>query len=402
MPEPKIQYEKCSTLNASTTRHYGFNLTVDDMSSQQWRFIDSAPVESRGRFRGEVTVDRGDLFQASDIEVRVIIASNDNADLENVVFHSTKSALDLEYAVTDKSHVCTDVQVLIYLRPWPKRLLHVLEIRSEILHIALKDKLDWHIDNLVVHTSHGDSTYDASHRIDPLVVQNVSVSSISGYIFGKYVANGNLKLQNEHGQIGCFLLPLYGRPFKPESISVSTVSGNIHVETAWGYPHWPAQPYTHVTNIHSIDGEVWTYIPHGSVTNISSIGSILATRLQPFGTAAPTDQSEFYTYSGDSGADNIILIDDANPDSLKGRYNPLSNTISRHFHGSGMLRLRYPYSWLGNMEAQIEEGSLDFDSSALEDLERGEGYVKARRGKTGESQLGVQVGVGELSIKLGL
>lgn len=268
------------------------------------------------------------------------------------------------------------------------------------MDVTLKDKLNWHINNLVVHTSHGDFNYNSKHWTDP--AHNVTVSSLTGFIFGKFAPNGNLKLQNEEGPIGCLLIPVRGRTFTPETISVSTVSGNIHVEAVWNYPNWPAQPYTHVTNIHTMGGELWAYIPHGSVTNLSSISSILATRLQPFGAASSTDQSEIYTYSGRSGAEYYVRIDDPKPESLEGRHNPLSNTISKHYLGKGTLKARYPYSWFGSMEAQIREGTLNFDSSALDEFERGEKYVKARKGTKGKSQLEVQVGEGELNMLLGL
>lgn len=96
-------------------RRYAFNLTTEDIASQRWSFLDSAPAESRGRFRGEVTVSHGDPFQFSDIEVHAIITSNDKADLENVIFHPTDSELGLEYEITNKSDICTDVQVFVYL-----------------------------------------------------------------------------------------------------------------------------------------------------------------------------------------------------------------------------------------------------------------------------------------------
>ncbi|KAH8726884.1 hypothetical protein GQ44DRAFT_678704 [Phaeosphaeriaceae sp. PMI808] len=400
---PKLtKYEKCSSSNASTTRQYGFNLTTEDIASQVWRFLDSAPAASRGRFRGEVNVERGLPSQSSDIEVIIIATSNDKEDLENVVFHPTESSLGLEYLVTDKAEICTDVQVFIYLRPWPKRLLYTLEVRSNILDINFKDKLNWNIDNLIIQNLHGDSNYNSSNLIDPLMVQNITITSTTGSILGTFVANGNLNLRSVDGWIGCILSSSYGgNSFQPESISVSTVLGDIHVIGKSEYSNWPKQPYTHVTNVHSRRGEVWAYLPHGSITNVSSIESPLGIRLQPFGTASPTDRSEIYTYGGRSG-DHYVQVNDAELNSLDGFHNPLKNTISKHYLGLSGLTVKYPYSWYGRMEAQIKNGPINFDSSALEDFERGEGYVKARRGKDGESQLEISVGNGSLDIELGL
>jgi hypothetical protein len=52
------------------------------------------------------------------------------------------------------------------------------------------------------------------------------------------------------------------------------------------------------------------------------------------------------------------------------------------------------------VEAQIENGILDFNSSAFEDFESGEGFVKARKGKEGDRRLNVQVGSGKFNILL--
>ncbi|CAO2656142.1 Nn.00g049450.m01.CDS01 [Neocucurbitaria sp. VM-36] len=394
----KVQYEKCSSSIASETRQFGYNLTTEDTPAKQWHFLDSAPTESQGRLRGEITVNRGDLFQASDIEVRVIITSNNEGDLKNVHLKASSLALGLDYLITDENEICTDVQVLIYLRPWPKRLLNILDIRSEVLDITFKDMLNWHVNNLVVHTSHGNSWYNSSHLTDPFIAQNITVSSKSGDIFGEYAANGNLAFENVHGHIGIIMIPMYGRPFNLESISALTSTATIHVEA--DFTCWPTQPHTHITNIHTRSGELWAYIPHGSYTNLSSIRNILVTRLKPYGTPSPHNPSEIYTYS-ESGYTHV-RVDDADPDTLKDLHNPLLNTTSKHYLGSGTLWLRYPYSWFGNVQAQIEHGPLDFDASALEELEKSEGLVKAKRGKKGESQLDIQVGTGALDIELGL
>jgi hypothetical protein len=74
--------------------------------------------------------------------------------------------------------------------------LHVLEIYSGVLSIAFEHKLNWEVDNLIVHTSHSDFYFESS-QIDPLVTRNITVSSISGYAYGEYVANGNLIMRSE-------------------------------------------------------------------------------------------------------------------------------------------------------------------------------------------------------------
>lgn len=399
----KTEYQtwKCSSSIVSETRQFEYNIMAVDTAAQQWYFVDSAAQDFRNRFRGEISVNRGNLFQTSDIEVRVIITSNKEDELKNVHFQRSDSSLSLDYFVTDERNVCTDIEILIFLRPWPKRLLDVLDIRSEVLEIRFNDMLNWHVNNLFVHTSHGSSCYNSTHGTDPLIVQNITVSSYNGYIFGYYPAHGNLTFQNVHGQIGVLLIPVNGRPSKLDSISASTLSATIHVEVENDFTNWPTQPHTHVTNIHTRNGELYAYIPHGSYTNLSSTRSWLFARLQPFGTPDPNATSEIYTYS-EAGWQTHVWTDNAILDGFVDLNNPLLNKISKHYLGEGTLWLRYPYSWFGNVEAQIDHGPLKFDASELENLEKSEGYVKARRGKEGDSRLDIRVGTGAMDVHLGL
>ena len=56
------------------------------------------------------------------------------------------------------------------------------------------------------------------------------------------------------------------------------------------------------------------------------------------------------------------------------------------------------------MEARVHKGSIAFDSSVLDQFERGDGFVKAKRvrGTPGKSRMDATVGVGEMDIMLGL
>jgi hypothetical protein len=75
---------------------------------------------------------------------------------------------------------------------------------------------------------------------------------------------------------------------------------------------------------------------------------------------------------------------------------------SKHIVKEGALELRYPFSWYGNLEARILHGLLKFDSSALQDFEKGDGFVKAKRGREGESVMEAYIDTGELVVLLGL
>jgi hypothetical protein len=106
----KTQFEQCSTVTASTTRHFSYNLTDEVATKQQWHFIDSSSCELNQKFQGKVTVNRGDLMQTSDIEVRIVLNASNRTNLEHVVFQSSNSTLELEYVAADhESDTCTDI-----------------------------------------------------------------------------------------------------------------------------------------------------------------------------------------------------------------------------------------------------------------------------------------------------
>jgi hypothetical protein len=142
------------------------------------------------------------------------------------------------------------------------------------------------------------------------------------------------------------------------------------VHVAGVFKHWPVEPHDHTINTHTVSGELWAYIPQGSMTNLSS-GSLLITFLQPTGNLNPNDPSEIHYYS-DAGGTTFVEIDKA---ILKGNpQNPLTRTISTHYFGIRTVRLRYPYEWFGNVDAEINNGPLDFSSSKLEEFEEGESF----------------------------
>ncbi|OCK74995.1 hypothetical protein K432DRAFT_309509 [Lepidopterella palustris CBS 459.81] len=402
MPQPKIQtYEGCSPITASKNLQFEFNITTEGAAAKQWQLLDSTVSKSHKNLRGEIIIDRGSFFQPSDIDVRVIVGSNNKMGLDNVLFNRSDSTFNINYNSTDKNDLCTEIRILVYLRPWPRRILDLFDIRTNNLDILFQPCLNWEINNLIAHTSHGEFTMD-SHQpfTDPLIAHNVSVSSIDGEIFGWFIPDENLELRNINGQTGIFICPRLGagRPFDPKLILISSFSGDIFTRTVSEV--WPPKAYTHQTKIETVSGRIEAEVPHGQYTNFSTISGNISTYIRPYGAASPDAMSEIYTTS-QSGSIDVYFADPPN-ESLTGRYNPLLNTISKHDVGEGKLKLIYPYGWYGEMEAKIEHGGLEFDGSSMEDIKWGKGYVKARRGRKGESRMEARVGTGDLDIRLGL
>ncbi|ORY01741.1 hypothetical protein BCR34DRAFT_546133 [Clohesyomyces aquaticus] len=399
------QHKGCSSVVASRDRQFDFNFTGDGSAANRWQLLDSSVPESRKNFQGQVTVDKGDRSQVSDMEVHVIISSSDEKDLDNVHLHKSDSVLNIDYEFRDNSEVCTQVQILVLLRPEPKRSLDWFDIQTSIFDITFKSELGWEINNLRTHTSHGDLWMDGQNALDPLIAHNVSHSSIDGVIFGWFVPDETLALHNEEGGIGVFLHPMLAEdvPWDPKNISVSTVSGRIQVGLY--YNLWPARVYTHRTTIESVSGWISARVPHGVHTNISSITNNITTAIHPYwGTDPDSLNSTRWTNEihTTSSGDSSVLLYNPPKKSLHEHYNPLFNTLSTHEAGEGELWVTYPFEWWGSMKGKTEHGKLEFDGSLLRDVKRGEGSVAAKRGAKGESWMEAHITTGALNIQLGL
>lgn len=399
--QPIVQsYEHCHTTSASKTHQFEFNITAESSTTEiwqkRWQLLDSAVPESRNILRGGIKIVRGSSSQPSDIEVRAVVNSSDEMDLENLIFQKGDSVLLMDYLFEDRTDVCTEVQLHIFLRPDPEQSLDLFNIRTNILDIWFDYMLNWEINNLNAHTSHGEITINNSPYDDPLMAHNVSLSSVDGTMFGWYVPYGNFELLNIHGSVYGYLCGNWGsgKPFNPESFSVSTLSGDIELRTYVDL--WPPEPSTHRINIRTVSGNIITGVPHGQYTNFSSISGNISTNVKPF---SPDDTTEIYTTS-QSGNIDVWLMEP--PEEILEQYNPLLKAVSEHKVVEGKLDLRYPFSWYGDMEGKIEHGALKFDGSWIEELKQNEGYVKAKRGTKGKSHMEAGVGTGALNILLGL
>ncbi|KAF2820918.1 hypothetical protein CC86DRAFT_411749 [Ophiobolus disseminans] len=160
------------------------------------------------------------------------------------------------------------------------------------------------------------------------------------------------------------------------------------------------QPLNHTTDIHTTTGEIWAAIPHGSLTSISNIRGNVKAFVVPFGAANQDDSSQLHT-SSDQGRTFVSLYD-APLESLEGYYDPLLKLKSKHIVKEGALKLSYPFSWYGDLEARILHSPLKFDSSLLQDFEKGDSFVKAKRGREGENVMEAYIDTGELAVLIGL
>lgn len=394
----RSQNRDCPSATATRSRYYEYNVTKDSDASKEWLLHDLSVSSPHRDLRGQISILRGNVSQQSNVEVQIVSQSSDEEELQNITFETSGSSLDMNYIPSESGSSCTDIKVLIYLRPEAGQLLDTLDIRSESLDIWFYHKLNWEIINLYAHTTHGDLTFEANGWEDEIIVHNIYASTGTGTLFGYYVAHGNVTLKSDSGDIGIFYVPNYGGYHRPDSLTIESKSGSIHVQASVVY--WTAFALTHTTRIYTVSGDIDSQTVHGTYTNVSTGSGGITAYILPFGLPSPETLSEIYTSSNIGNVD--FWIEEPLQGSLNGTYDPMLNTVSEHSAKDARMTLRYPYSWYGNMEGRIENGELKFDSSTLVDLDRGEGYVKAKRGTRGKSRAEAWVGTGALDIRLGL
>lgn len=239
----------------------------------------------------------------------------------------------MDYVFQDTSDICTDLQIVIFLRPLPT-VLDRFQIQTDILNIWCNYALVWQINNLITHTSHSNFDIETNLWNDVLIAHNVSVSSIDGEIYGRWVVVDTLELCNEHGIIFIWLgNKLSTDLLFPESICLSSNSADIVAISP--IEAWPPQFYTHRTRVETVSGTVKVQVPHGCHTNFSSISGNMLLYLRLYSAVSPDIVSEIYITS-QSGNINMYLLK-LDQESLARKNNPLLNTFSEHKVGEGKL-----------------------------------------------------------------
>lgn len=396
----RVRYDGCERIVAAEDHQFDFNFTNEDAAANKWQLIDSSDGSPHQFLRGQIFVRRGDTDQPSDLEVRVSVKASDKADLNNVHFRRSDSALDIDYSLKNTNDSCTEITIFLLIRPWPKRFLDSFKIHTDALDIDFDSQLNWEINHLTINMPHGDMWSD-SHQpyVDPLIAHNISISSIDGLIFGWFIPGQHIAIRNENGGIGGWIAPMIDQdfPFDPKSISVSTTDGIIKMGFVGEI--WPDQALTHRWDVQSVRGNITAGVPHGAYTNVSSISGNLETTVWTFAVPRPNATSEIYT-STKTGNNYVQVL--GPPRVLHENYNsPLFNTYSVHDVAEGDLWVAYPSLWWGEMKGEVGEGGLRFRGNSLEYLEHLGRYVKAIRGKLGESQLYAHVDSGLMTVQLG-
>lgn len=397
-------YPVCSSIVSKNFR-YEFNIPTHDSIPKEWRLIDTAVYNKH--VKGQVVIARGDFFQESDIEVHVSVRSSKDIDFDNSVkFSPTHISLRLDYRFETSSNDCVVIDVVVYLRPYPKIHSRILQVHTNNLDIRFQESLNWEVDNLIVNSAHGDLVLDANLWVEPLVAHNVSFSTIYGTIFGIFVPYANLKVHSDHGMVDLWLMPhlLRDRPFYPENVSISTISADIWVQGF--FEGWALHPYTHRIDVATHLGNIHAAVPHGLYTNVSSIFGDIWTVIQPFGASGPDIVNEIYTRTEFGSIRQLWLFEPQNETRYEKepvKYNSIFNLVAHHEAKNGTMDMQYPHSWCGHMEARINDGEIFFDARSHDnDIKKGDGYVKLNRTHKGSkcsSQVDVHMNTGSMKIE---
>jgi hypothetical protein len=391
---PRPQHIRCDSVDG--VMHHVGALNITD----EFHLHDSSQLLPTQDMRGIISVKRGPSTQISDVEIEVAFhfpTSSPKPEVRIGVDIPT-STIRLAYTSTE----CIEVDAILHLKPNTQKRMKDFTLRTEILDLNILESLSWTIDNLSVHSSHGNTSFSGTADHEPMITHNVSVSTISGAIFGNYVADAHLHLHGEAGHIGGFIMPRFNSnvPISLQSITATTSTGNIRLEMVGEWENWPVQSFSHTTNIHTQAGCIWVALPHGSQTNVTSSAGNMSVTMIPFGTASKEDQSDIQTFTVEG--DMYVHVYNTLQHTLKhGQFDPLKNMRSRHKVDKGNMLIRYPYGWYGDMEAMVSKGELEFDGSKLKDVEEGEGWVRARRGSAGESFMESWVMLGNMDVKIG-
>jgi hypothetical protein len=407
---PTTRYDYCTPKTIHEKEEH-FELNLSSEGPKKWQLLDSTNPAAMNKLRGrrQIHVEMGIRSQPSDVWVYVHSRSSYAIDLENLVIQSSNFTLNVEY-VSDNEDIdlCTEVEIFVFLRPNIGTAVDLLEIQSNILDIYLGNQLNWEINNLVTHTEYGYTEVLAlrPYSFDRMIAHNMSISSFNGsiFIYGMIAPKENFNAHSEHGHILIMdLVPNFfdlDETLNLKTFSMSSNTGYLELGAPLNpeFPFWPEKDYTHQITMTTISGSIICQMPQGSLTNLSSISGDIGAYLEPYSTSDANARSEIYTTTK-TGKIRFFMPKTAN--MKDGRYNPARNMLSEHSTELGNMTLRYGPNWWGELDVKIGRGEVVLDGDSLENVERGEGYVRVERGTRGDSRIEAQVGEGKMNVFLG-
>lgn len=198
-----------------------------------------------------------------------------------------------------------------------------------------------------------------SYTLDSRVVE---VSSTTGDITGNWPLYDFLGLHATSGNIKTSITPksvLESDP-KPAVLSISSVSGTIHAnEPIHGKDAFPIRDY--LVDIKSTSGGIHTALAFGGGIELKSTASDIVADLLPIldsDTLSPANPAQLETVTT-SGTTAIRILEPIWYSTQGSKAVPDFNCLqAMHKSTSANIGLRYPQSWVGDLEAETTSGKL--------------------------------------------
>ncbi|KAM3538600.1 hypothetical protein ARSEF1564_008482 [Beauveria bassiana] len=249
--------------------------------------------------------------------------------------------------------------VQIYLR-WPKGSKEVglgrLHLQSGDYNISLE---------LDAPSVPATATHLSLADIDFVPARELSVSSNSGNISGLLPMEDILDVSTKSGSANLTLLPLFDKPSHASKLSIKTNSGSLRInadlDAVSARTHFPSRDSSIVLETSS--GSIRSVLGMTRSTTIkSNSGSQHLMAL--FADHSPDRRSDFASTTN-SGSQNITIVAAAAaaaaaPEEKSAGAEKADETgfVCKHKSSSGSVRIVYPDSWQGTVEAYSNSGGV--------------------------------------------
>lgn len=217
--------------------------------------------------------------------------------------------------------------------------------------------------------------------------REIVIYSASGSITGTYPLFDLLSLTTVTGSIDVNIYPrpaLPSAPQTPASLVLESTTGsinanvlNIHTQPGIKIPN---RIYT--SRVSTISGSISAKLIHTTSTTLLSTSGRISADIYPTSYSSSSPFSSSITTSGQAGSTDITV----HPDLFLPQ-SPIKKLSGKHANTSGSLKVRYPNTWEGQIQARTLSGSVGVKWDGVRIIRDWAGKeILAERG-AGEGQL---------------
>ncbi|KAM3499067.1 hypothetical protein MY10362_007653 [Beauveria mimosiformis] len=250
--------------------------------------------------------------------------------------------------------------VHIYLR-WPKGSK---EVGLGRLHLQSGDyNINLELDAPSVPAT---ATHLSLADIDFVPARELIVSSNSGDVSGLLPMEDVLDVSTKSGSANLTLLPLFDKPSHASKLSIKANSGNLRINTnldaVSARAHFPSRDSSIVLQTSS--GSIRSVLGMTRSTTINSNSG--SQHLTAFLADHSRDRRSDFASTTNSGSQNITIVAAAAAAAAAAPEEKLvgaekadeTGFVCKHKSSSGSVRVAYPDSWQGTVEAYSNSGSV--------------------------------------------